>query len=115
MQLPNRERARVPKEKITDYLLVPEHPDAEGKGPFFLACGFRSEEWELFADALKRHAAHFPVAKTKEIPFGIIYVLEGLLDTPPDGTPTTRPVRSVWIIENDKDFPRLVSAYPIGD
>jgi hypothetical protein len=50
-----------------------------------------------------------------EIPFGIIYVLEGPLDTPPDGTPTTRPVRSAWIIENDKDFPRLVSAYPIGD
>lgn len=45
MQLPNRESARVPKEKITDYLLAGSHPDAEGKAPFFLACGFHSEEW----------------------------------------------------------------------
>jgi hypothetical protein len=114
VQLPNCKDARVPKEKITDYLLVPEHPDAERKAPFFLSCGFRSDGWEVFADALKRHAARFPVAQIKEIPFGIIYTVEGLLDTPPDGTPTTRPVRSAWIVENEKNVPRLVSAYPIG-
>lgn len=115
MQLPNCKNAEVPREKITDYLLVPGHPDAEGKAPFFLACGFHSEEWKVLADALRRHAARFPVAQTKEIPFGIIYTVEGPLDTLPDGTPTTRPVRSAWIIENEEDFPRLVSAYPIGD
>lgn len=112
MQLPNRENARVPKGKITGYLLVPSHPDAQGKAPFFLSCGFRPDEWEVFAVALKRHAAAYPVAQTKEIPFGIIYTVEGPLRAP-DGTPTTRPVRSAWIIENEKDFPRLVSAYPI--
>lgn len=112
MQLPRCENARVPKEKITDYLLVPEHPDAEGKAPFFLACGFRATEWNVFADALNDHAAAHPVAQTKEIPFGTIYTVEGLLRTP-DGTPTTRLVRSAWIIEDENSPPRLVSAYPI--
>jgi len=34
-----------------------------------------------------------------------------LLETPPDGRPTTRPVRSAWVIESEADAPRLVSAY----
>lgn len=34
-----------------------------------------------------------------------------LLETPPDGRPTTRPVRSAWVIEGEEDVPRLVSAH----
>jgi hypothetical protein len=31
MKLPNAERARVDREKITDYLLSPVHPDGSSK------------------------------------------------------------------------------------
>lgn len=113
MQLPNAEAAHVPKEKITEYLLNPAHQDAQAKAPFFLACGFQPEEWELFAQVLTRHAAAFEVAQTKQLPYGMIYTVEGPLPAVA-GTLTTRPVRSVWIIEEGKNFPRLVSAYPIN-
>lgn len=41
MNLPNAERAIVEREKITDYLLDPAHPDNGGKAPFFEHLGFR--------------------------------------------------------------------------
>ena len=112
MQLPDAERARVPKEKITAYLLVPGHEDASGKAEFFRACGFRLEAWETLARRLRDHAAAHPVSEgPMRDAYGDIYTVEGSLRTLA-GEQTDLPVRSVWIIEHGKDFPRLVTAYP---
>lgn len=56
MRLPNANLARVDREKITDYLLSREHPDNGGKADFFLALGFRQDDWVTFAAALRNLA-----------------------------------------------------------
>ena len=52
MNLPKADAVEIAKEKITDYLLNPLHPDGAGKAIFFLAQGFRPEAWQVLADAL---------------------------------------------------------------
>lgn len=46
MKLPNTHLAIVDQDKITGYLLDPAHPDNGGKAPFFLALGFRQDDWQ---------------------------------------------------------------------
>ena len=44
MRLPNASLALVAREKVTDYLLNPAHPDSGGKAEFFHSLGFWPEE-----------------------------------------------------------------------
>ena len=52
MKLPNAERAFVTQEKIRDYLLNAAHPENGGKAAFFMALGFRAEDWPALAASL---------------------------------------------------------------
>ena len=70
MNLPNREAVEIAREKITDYLLNPKHPDGAGKAKFFAAYGFTVEAWELLADALRELAANGLVAKSVDSAHG---------------------------------------------
>jgi hypothetical protein len=38
------------------------------------------------------------------------YVIEGMMESPDGRNPH---VRSIWIVEYDTDYPRLVTAYPL--
>jgi hypothetical protein len=111
MNLPHADLALIEQAKVADYLPDPEHPENGGKVGFFLALGFRQEEWPKLATALRRAAADHPVAKKMVSPHGEKYVLEGPLETP-GGKKTT--VRAVWIIDAGLAVPRLVTAYPGG-
>jgi hypothetical protein len=53
MKLPNADKAIVEREKVADYLLNAAHPDNGGKAEFFMQLGFRREQWEILAAALK--------------------------------------------------------------
>lgn len=110
MKLPNHERALVPREKITDYLLSPIHKDGRGKAAFFSRFGFTPESWQTLAGALLRHAARHEVAKADATPFGTRYVVEGGLETPDGRAPL---VRVVWFVETGEETPRLATAYPL--
>jgi len=39
------------------------------------------------------------------------YIVDGELETPTHGAAW---VRTIWIIDTGADFPRLVTAYPLG-
>ena len=101
----------VEREKITEYLLNPEHPDNGGKAAFFIALGFSSEGWETFADALRKLALAAPVSREMETVHGINYIVDGEIESPVGKAPR---VRTVWIIDAGTNFPRLVTAYPYG-
>jgi len=109
MRLPNAERAVVEREKITNYLLNPAHPDNGGKAAFFLALGYNRDDWASLASALRRLAVATEVAKSMETAHGIKYVLDGRMETPGGKTPV---VRTIWIVDHGLDTPRLVTAYP---
>ena len=112
VQLPHAEEARVPKRKLTAYLLDPEHEEGGPKAAYFINRGFRLPAWEFFAEVLREHATSHSVTETERHPYGTNYKIEGRLRTPGGGF-TTLTVRSVWVIAEGEDTPRFVTAYPI--
>jgi hypothetical protein len=60
LNLPNALLAIVDREKITDYLLNPAHPDNGGKAKIFLGLGFTAEQWQAFAESSADPCRLFP-------------------------------------------------------
>lgn len=111
MIVPNADQAEIPPEKITHYLLDPEHEDGGQKAKFFLGRGFRPDEWQVMAIAFQEQINTHPFFDQKETPFGIKYSVTGPLRAPKGITPK---VKSVWIILQGQDHPKLVTAYPVS-
>ena len=61
-------------------------------------------EYELLSLA---HSA--PVQEVIPSPYGVKYVLEGVVETPSGTAPR---IRTIWILETGEEHPRLVTAYP---
>ena len=110
MKLPNPDKLVVEREKITDYLLNPGHRYGASKARFFAEFGFRIEQWEQLAEALREHGRRHEVARLREPGFGPRYTVEGELNTPGGGRPH---VRSVWQMDEGAIAPRLITAYPL--
>ncbi len=110
MKLPNFEQAVIRGEKLEKYLLNTSHPDGASKARFFIKKGFSTDSPSDLKIALLEHAKQGEVVEEIPNQFGTKYVLKGFLQCP-DGT---KPIlRSIWIIENEKDIPELVTAYPL--
>lgn len=110
MKLPHAEHSIVEQEKIVDYLLNLTHRHGASKARFFLEFGFRLDQWEQLADALREHGQAHAVAKTKQTPFGPRYELDGQLSTPDGQNPR---LRSVWQLDHGHTAPRLITAHPL--
>jgi hypothetical protein len=109
MKLPYADRAVVPPEKITAYLLSPTHPIGRSKAAFYASLGYDISDPNRLAADLIALAGDSEVVETELIRFGTKYILEGPLSIPVGGI---RIIRSVWIIRNGEDYPVLVTAYP---
>ena len=109
MKLPYAEHVRVDREKVTDYLLSPSHPDGSSKANFFTRYGFRVENWQILAEALRKHGRTHPVVKVVDSNYGSRYSVDGDLEAPDGRRPL---VRTVWILAKGSAEPRLVTAYP---
>ena len=112
MRMPNAHLAVVDQDKITHYLLNAAHPDNGGKAPFFLALGFRTDDWQSLAAALRKLAHTTAITKKMESPHGLKYILDGKIETPSGKSPR---VRTIWIVDQGLQAPRLVTAYPSKD
>lgn len=110
MKLPSLEKAVIPRPKLVDYLLSTTHRDGRHKAAFFNAFGFFAEDWQFLAAKLLRHASEHDVVKQEESPFGVRYVIEGIMLMADDREAF---VRSVWFIETGEKVPRFVTAYPV--
>ena len=111
MKLPGVEALVVEQAKIVDYLLNSTHPYGASKARFFSEFGFRSEEWKVFAQALREHGQLHEVKKVKETPFGPRYEVDGELSAPDGRRPRVRTVRQ---LDQGEVAPRLITAYPLG-
>ena len=110
-KLPNAELAQVAETKVTQYLLSTDRNPGAAKARYFMAFGFRQEQWQIFANALAEHAQSHPVAKVEQSRFGTKFEVVGPIQTPDGRNPT---ISSVWQIDRNALAPRLISAYPYG-
>ncbi len=110
MNLPKAHLARVDESKVTGYLLSGDHPDGASKARFFSRFGFRLSEWGVLAQALKEHAQTNTISNVVETGYGRRYSVDGSIRSPDRRNPN---VRTVWIVENESDRPRLITAYPL--
>jgi len=109
MELPNRSSAQVPLEKVTDYLLSETHAVGKSKARYFRSYGFNDATASDLAEKLLKIAQHAPVDSSERSPYGTKYIVDGELET---SNGVMIQVRTIWIIENDTEIPRFVTAYP---
>ena|SRR3989442_10183984 len=110
MMLPNAHLAVVEREKITEYLLNPEHRYGASKARFFAEFGFELRAWETLAEALREHGQHYEVGRTRQTSWGPRYEIDGELNTPDGRRPR---IRTVWQLDDGEIAPRLITAYPL--
>ena len=109
MLLPSREKAVVPERKLMSYLLSLKHPVGKSKAEFFHLHGFSEESADLLKRGLLRVAHEENVQATEDTIHGTKYVIAGSIEVP-EGNHVA--IRTVWMIEADEEYPRLVTADP---
>jgi hypothetical protein len=108
--LPNCEKAYVPKEKLSNYLLSETHAVGRAKARYFRSIGYTAENADDLADSLVMIARSEGVFQEIASDFGTKYVIDGELVTPMG---TSVQLRTVWVIDPQDACPRFVTAYPI--
>jgi hypothetical protein len=110
MELPNRDQAHVPREKLTGYLLSETHPVGKAKAKFFRNLGFDETQVDRLEQELLLIARSQEVDEVEPTPHEVKHGVNGPVHAP-GGTAAT--IRTVWIIETADPRPRFVTAYPI--
>jgi hypothetical protein len=82
VQIPNRELAFVPPEKISNYLISLNHPVGHSKAVFFRAAGYGEGNGEQLAQALIRIAQTGIVSEKIETVYGDKYIVPGDIASP---------------------------------
>jgi hypothetical protein len=107
MQLPNPEQALIPFEKLEGYSLNPNHSEGRHKAIVFRsALDIGLEEAEELRLALKAVTTQdaLLVAQT-------LYGRKYRIDFEMTRAEKQAIIRSVWIVRQNEDFPRLVTCY----
>mgnify|MGYP000163558489 CR=1 FL=1 len=112
MLLPQANRAVIDPVKLHGYLLSTSHPIGRFKARFFGALGFRAARWFELEDALRTQHLNKQARLGPPDPRGRFFTIGATKLQGPAGEAS---VLSVWLVRNDEDFPRFVTAYPGGD
>ena len=100
---------RVDQAKVRDYLLVPDHPDNDGKAAFFFRFGFTREAWQELHVALVAHPnLNSVVRATQTSSGGMRYRVRCNLISPDGRNPC---IVSVWGVER-MQATWLITAFP---
>lgn len=108
MKLPNPDKAVISSEKLEGYALNPNHSEGRHKAVVFRsALGIGLAEAVELRDALREVLQSREALIVQRNAHGQKYKIDFRM------TRATRSadVRSVWIIRNDEDFPRLITCY----
>lgn len=110
MKLPFRKNAYIPREKLTHYILSETHAGGKLKAELFRKVGFTKTNASLLEKLLLNIAHTQEVKDIVESIHGIKYVIDGDIKTPRS---KILKVRTVWILEPNKNTPRFVTTYPV--
>jgi hypothetical protein len=111
MKLPFHENAYVPISKIREYLLAKNHPQGGSKAHLLRALGHDEQTIDILIQNLLDIAYSEQVTNIRHTPRGMLYKIDGALQTP---SRIVVRFRTVWFLETDGDRPRFVTAYPIA-
>lgn len=110
MKLPFKEKAYIPKEKLTDYILSESHPVGSSKAKFFRGLGFDETNVGQLTKSILRIAKTNDVKDVRKFSYGTNYIVEGSIETPIGKTVI---ITTVWFAQTEKNRPRFVTAYPV--
>lgn len=94
---------------MRDYLLSSHHPVGRAKAAFFRGLGFTVETEDQLIAGMLEIARSGQLITAVDSPYGIKYVVEGILTGP---TGRAGSVVTVWVVEPGDPRPRFVTAYP---
>ncbi|MEM8643169.1 MAG: DUF6883 domain-containing protein [Cyanobacteria bacterium P01_D01_bin.44] len=108
MKLPNPESAIVDDEKLSGYCLNPFHSDGRHKARVFQsALGLNQENSDDLRSALLGAVQTCEAIPDKRNRYGQKYIVDFLMTRLDKETM----IRSIWIVRDDENFPRLVTCY----
>ena len=110
MKLPLREKAFIPREKLTEYILSETHPVGSSKAKFFRGLGFDETNVGQLAKSILVLSKTNEVKNIRKFVYGINYTVEGKIKTP---TGKTVAIITVWFAETKNSRPSFVTAYPV--
>lgn len=106
--MPNAERTVVDLAKLHDYCLSTTHPRGRHKARVFEATlGFTCKHAEELRNALLVVARSANAVQAERDSYGQRYVVDDVVHGPAGQAI----VRSMWIVREGEDFPRLISCY----
>lgn len=82
MKLPNGNKAIIPKEKLTNYILSEIHPVGSSKAKFFRGLGFNEAIVKQLAKSLRDIAKTNDVKNVRKLTYGSNYLIEGAIYAP---------------------------------
>lgn len=110
MKLPFKERAYIPKEKLTDYILAETHPVGSSKAKYFRGLGFDETNVDQLVRSILKIARTNNVKGIRKFAYGTNYKVEGKIETP---IGKTVKITTVWFTKTGKSRPSFVTAYPV--
>jgi hypothetical protein len=111
VRLPNADEAVIPREKLRDYLLSPEHAVGRFKAAFFASLGYTREDWSALEVDLRSQHLPLDAEEVKATGYGRKFTITGPMRGPSSSTAI---VTSVWVVRSGEETPRFVTAYPGG-
>ena len=109
MKLPGADRTIVDAAKVRDYLLSPEHPVGRFKAVFFGALGYTRDQWQRLQQDLLDLGRSGTAERRDKTRFGQKYEVRGILEGP---SGRRAQVVTAWIVLNDEEVPRFLTAFP---
>jgi hypothetical protein len=106
-KIPNAKNAEIPKEKLTEYALNPLKEPNKALA-FEKALGYTIFNVNKLIENIKSNIENFNAIDKGDNGWGHRYEILMTI-TGPNGK--TANIITAWIIDNDKDFPRLTSTY----
>ena len=98
----------IPEPKFTQYIFKPENSEGYSKGKAFISrLGYNTDNWELFAEEIKKQSKNYSMEIVERNGYGIKYQQDMIVF----GT-KNRPmwIKVIWLQENDKL--RLITLRP---
>jgi hypothetical protein len=106
--MPDADQAVVPAEKLSLYLLNPNHPKGGAKARFFTMIGFDRKRPEQLEATLLAHAAS-GTAVMQDNPWASTYRITGAISAP---NGKSYDLVSVWQIDAGSGIIKLLTAFP---